>query len=181
MAVKQGFSHINLLPKDSFELSPLGRFLAWATSAGRVLVVMTEFVVLLAFGSRFYFDKRLNDLTEVLDQKQAQIAAFSETESRARTLLAKQAPIDTYMKNNLKFSDKFSTLSRIMPSGVTLEKLTIDSTGMNLFGESVSELEFALFLNKLKKMDGIIRLGMKEATFDQTTGSVKFNIQTTFK
>lgn len=181
MATKQGFSRINLLPKDSFEFSPLGRFLGWATTSGRVLVVMTEFVVLVAFGSRFYFDKRLNDLTETLDQKQAQINAFADTETRIRLVLAKQAPASSYLKNNLNFSSKYSTLAGIMPIGVKLEKLTLDTVGMNLVGGASSELGFAQLLNKLKKMDGIARLSMKDTTFDQVTGSVKFNIQTTFK
>lgn len=181
MAAKQGLSHINLLPKDSFEFSPLGRFLGWATTAGRVMVVMTEFVVLLAFGSRFYFDKKLNDLTEVLDQKQAQINAFSEVETQMRTILAKQTPVDSYLKNNIKFSERYSSLANIMPQGVALEKLTLDSTGMNMVGQANSELGFAQYLSRLKKMNGVARLVMKESTFDQITGSVRFNIQTTFK
>jgi Tfp pilus assembly protein PilN len=181
VAVKQGISRINLLPKDSFEFSPLGRFLSWATTAGRVLVVMTEFVVLLAFGSRFYFDKKLNDLTEVLDQKQAQINAFTETEIKIRTVLAKQTPIDGYLTNNLKFSDKYSSLSRIIPAGVSLEKLTVDGSGMNMIGEAISELGFAQFLNNLKNIPGVSRLSMKETSFDQASGAVKFNIQTTYK
>lgn len=181
MAAKQGLSYINLLPKDSFEFSPLGRFLSWATTAGRVLVVMTEFVVLLAFGSRFYFDKKLNDLSEVLDQKQAQINAFSEVEDRIRKVLAKQAPIETFLKSNLGFSEKYTALSQIIPTGVKLEKLAIDSTGINMVGEASSELGFAQFLYKLKKMKGISSLSLKETSFDQTSGTVKFNIQTTFK
>lgn len=181
MAAKQGFSHINLLPKDSFEFSPLGRFLSWATTAGRVMVVMTEFIVLLAFGSRFYFDKKLNDLTEVLDQKQAQINAFSEIEAQIRTLLSKQSPVETYLKSNLNFSGKYANLGKIIPPGVKLDKLLIDSFGLNMEGEASSELSFAQFLNRLKKMDRIAMIGMKETTFDQVTGTVKFNIQTTFK
>ena len=181
MAVKQGFSHINLLPKDSFEFSPLGRFLNWATTAGKVLVVMTEFVVLLAFGSRFYFDKKLNDLSEVLDQKQAQINAFSETETQIRLVLAKQAPINTYLKNNLNLLSKYTTLAKIMPQGVTLEKLTVDSTGLNMMGQAGSELSFAQFLNGLKNMNKVAMIAMKETTYDQASGAVKFNIQTTFK
>lgn len=145
------------------------------------MVVMTEFVVLLAFGSRFYFDKKLNDLTEVLDQKQAQINAFSETEAQIRKILAKQTPIDLYMKTNLQFANKFTELSGSMPSGVSLEKLSLDATGMNMIGQASSELGFAQFLSGLKKMKGVAKLSMKDTNFDQTSGSVKFNIHTTFK
>jgi hypothetical protein len=181
VAAQQGISHINLLPKDSFEFSTLGRFLTWATTAGRVLVVLTEFVVLLAFGSRFYFDKKLNDLSEVLDQKQAQIEAFAGTEADIRKVLAKQAVVDAYMQGNLQLPTKYSDLASIMPPGVKLDKLTIDSTGMNMGGEAESELGFAQLLRGLKQIPTVSRLSIRDTSFDQVTGSVKFTINTTFK
>jgi len=181
VAAQQGVFHINLLPKDSFSYSTLGKFLTWATTSGRVLVVLTEFVVLLAFGSRFYFDKKVNDLKEEVDQKQAQIQAFADTERIIRTILAKQTPVNGYLMGNLAFNERYGELSRIMPAGVRLEKLTVDKTGMTLVGESDSELGFAQLLRSLKKFRGATRLSMKETSFDQTTGTVKFNIQTTFQ
>jgi len=181
VAAQQGVFQINLIPKDSFEFSPLGRFLSWATTTGRVLVVLTEFVVLLAFGSRFYFDKRVNDLTEEVEQKQVQIETFAETEKQMRKILAKQSPVNTYLSENLTFGQKYDNLSKTIPRGVHLEKLTINDTGMGMVGESESELGFAQLLRSLKRMEGVANLSMKDTTFEQTSGSVKFNIQATFK
>jgi len=181
VAAQQGVFHINLLPKDSFSYSALGKFLAWATTTGRVLVVLTEFVVLLAFGSRFYFDKKVNDLKEEVDQKQAQIQAFADTENEIRIILAKQTPISNYLSGNMAFGQRYEELGRIMPSGVKLERLTLDKSGMNLVGDANSELGFSQLLQNLKKIEGVSRLSMKETNFDQNTGTVKFNIQTSFK
>ena len=181
MAAQQGVFHINLLPKDSFSYSALGKFLTWATTSGRVLVVLTEFVVLLAFGSRFYFDKKVNDLKEEVDQKQVQIQAFADTERTIRTILNKQTPINNYLTKNIAFGEMYDELGRIMPTGVKLEKLTLDSTGMSLVGESDSELGFGQLLQGLKRYQAVTRLAKKEPNFDQSTGTVKFNIQTTFK
>ncbi len=159
----------------------MGKFLSWATTTGRVLVVLTEFVVLLAFGSRFYFDKKVNDLNDEIDQKQIQIQAFAETEATIRYYLAKQAPVNNYLTKNLSFGQRYDELGGLMPPGVKLDKLAIDSAGMVLTGESETELGFAQLLRNLKKIDGISRLSMKETNFDQTSGTVKFNIQTTLK
>lgn len=181
MATQQGVFQINLIPKDSFEFSGLGKFLSWATTTGRILVVLTEFVVLLAFGSRFYFDKKINDLSEEVDQKQVQIESFAETEKQMRKILAKQAPVSNYLAENISFGGRYDSLSKLIPSGVHLEKLTIDDSGVGMAGESVSELGFAQLLRSLKKMEGIANLSMKDTNFDQTSGAVKFNIQATFK
>ncbi len=144
-------------------------------------MVLTEFVVLLAFGSRFYFDKKLNDLSEVLDQKQAQISAFEETEIEIRKILAKQTVVNAYMKDNLGLSTKYNELASIMPSGVKLDKLTVDGVGMNMSGEAQSELGFAQLLRGLKQLPSVTRISIKDTNFDQITGSVKFSVLTTFK
>jgi len=181
VAAHKGISYINLLPKDSFQFSGLGRFLGWATTTGRVLVVLTEFVVLLAFGSRFYFDKKLNDLSEMIDQKQTQILAYADTEKEIRRVLAKQTPISTYLSTNLNYLTKYDNLASSIPSGVELEKLNMDATGLTFSGEANSELNFSQFLSSLKKMENVIRLNMRDTTYDQLSGSVKFSIQITFK
>lgn len=181
MAAQQGVFQINLIPKDSFEFSTLGKVLLWATTSGRVLVVLTEFVVLLAFGSRFYFDKKISDLSETVEQKQIQIETFAETEKLMRKILAKQTPINNYLSENITFGQKYDALTRLVPSGVHFEKLSIDGSGIGMVGESTSELGFAQLLKNLKKMEGVSHLSMKETSFDQTSGAVKFNVQATFK
>lgn len=181
MAAQQGVFQINLIPKDSFEFSTLGKVLLWITTSGRVLVVLTEFVVLLAFGSRFYFDKKINDLMEEVGQKQVQIESFGETETEMRRILAKQAPISNYQAENITFSARYDALAKIIPGGVHLEKLTVDGNGMELSGASESELGFAQLIRSLKRMEGVAGLTMKDTNFDQSTGTVNFKIQTTFK
>src|SRR3989344_7346869 len=99
---------INLLPKDSFDFSTLGKFLRWSLTTGRVLVVLTEFVVILAFGSRFYFDKRLNDLVEEIVQKQAVVDSYAEIEKTTRDILTKQEVVNSYLANNLRISARIN-------------------------------------------------------------------------
>lgn len=181
MADKSRFLQINLLPKDSFEFSGLGKFLNWAMTSGRVLVVLTEFVVLLAFGSRFYFDKKLNDITETLDQKLEQISSYAEIETQMRTILAKQAPINTFLNNNIKFSKKYDDLTAIVPFGVKLEKVFLDQNTLRFIGKSDTELGFALLLRKMKSMNSLSYINIKDVGFDQNTKAVTFTIQANYK
>ena len=181
MADTRSFLKINLLPKDSFEFSALGKLLSWAMTSGRVMVVLTEFVVLLSFGSRFYFDKKLNDLTEVIDQKIAQIDAYADVETQARTLLAKQVPVAEFLNRNIKFSQKYDDLSKSISPGVKLEKIYFDQNTMKISGKSDTELGFAQFLRNLKLLNTLSYMNIKDTTFDQTSKSVSFTIQANFK
>lgn len=181
MANTHGVSSINLLPKDSFEFSTAGKTLKWVTTVGRVLVVLTELVVLLAFASRFYFDKKLDDLGEVLVQKEAQIASYAEVESEMRKVLAKQKPIESQSVKGLAFASRIDSLTRVLPNGTVLNTLALDKNGLSFSGVSDSEYGFAQFINGIKKMPAVSTVRMRDTSFDQVTGGVMFNIQTTFK
>ena len=181
MATAQGVSGINLLPKDSFEFSVFGKTLKWATSVGRVLVVLTEFVVLLAFASRFYFDKKLADLNEVITQKQAQIGAYVDIENQMRKVLVKEKLIDSYLSGGLGFSKKISDLQSVLPVGTSLDSLSLDKKNLSLAGRSLSEFGFAQFIAGIKSLDNVSTVNLRDTSFGQITGEMKFSIQVTYK
>lgn len=150
-------------------------------TSGRVMVVLTEFVVLLSFGSRFYFDKKINDLSEVIDQKMAQIESYAEIETQMRTVLAKQKPINSYLDRNINFAQKYDNLSASVPKGIVMEKVYIDQNTLRLTGKAETELAFATFLANMKKMDSLSYLNIRDTNFEQNTKSVTFTIQATYK
>ena len=172
---------VNLLPKTSFEFSSLGKFLSWAMTSGRVMVVLTEFVVLLSFGSRFYFDKKINDLSEVIDQKMAQMERYTEIEAQMRTVLAKQKPVVSYLERNINFAKKYENLNASVPKGIIMEKVYIDQNTLRLTGKAEIELAFATFLANIKKMESLSYLNIRDTNFEQNTKSVTFTIQATYK
>jgi Tfp pilus assembly protein PilN len=181
VAIAQGVSSINLLPKDSFEFSTLGKILKWATTVGRVLVVLTEFVVLLAFGSRFYFDKKLDDLNTEITQKQAQITAYAQVETETRKILAKQQPIKDTLSGGLGFKSKIDGLTQILPAGTVLNTFTLNSNSLEISGKAQSEYGFAQFLNGIKTMQKVASVNLESTSFDQISGGVKFAILINFK
>lgn len=181
MAAQHGNLKINLLPKDSFEFSNLGKTFKWVTTVGRVLVVLTEFVVLLAFGSRFYFDKALNDLSEEIDGKMATIEGYQEIEVQMRDVLAKQKQVNTYLNGNLDVRKKFYDLSEVVQAGVNFESLSLSGKEMSLSGLALSERSFAIMISRLKANDRIEKVALGETSYDQKDGSLKFNFNVTYK
>ena len=80
---------VNLLPPSDFELSFWGRFLKWAVTTGRYIIILTELVVILAFLSRFKLDEDLRNLNEqiesqvaFLDSQQPQLQNFLTVQKR---------------------------------------------------------------------------------------------------
>lgn len=181
MAARRGISGINLLPKDSFEFSVLGRALKWTTTVGRVMVVLTEFVVILAFASRFYFDKKVNDLTDTIDSKLTVIKGFAKTETDARIILARQAAIQAFDKDNIQFGQKINLVSQVLPNGASLESLKFDGKKLDIKGSVGSELAFSQMLKGLRKDKSIKTLELGQSIYDQNQGKMTFNITLTYK
>lgn len=170
------FGRINLLPKDSFEFSILGKILKWSLTTGRVLVVLTEFVVILAFGSRFYYDKKLNDLIEVIDQKQAVVDSFAEIETKMRDILARQAIVEKYLKGNLSINGAISQIKKVTPQDISFTEIAIDEKGFSLTGASGSEGGLANLLVGINNIPNVEGVNVGAIDFDQRQGVINFKV-----
>ena len=71
---------IEFLPQEEWQKGTLGHLLKWALTVGRFIVVFTELIVILAFLSRFKFDRDLTDLNEAVSQKKAIVEAAADFE-----------------------------------------------------------------------------------------------------
>lgn len=140
---------INLLPKDPFLATPVGRFLQWALHAGRYLVIFTEMVVITSFGSRFVLDRQVTDLNVALRDKQMIIGSYGDLEDRVRSV---QKKLSSYKQidQQQELVSAFPALTEVTPADVSLDKLTIQP-GLVLFsGKTLSQNSLNLLINNLQ-------------------------------
>lgn len=140
---------VNLLPKDTFEESSLGKFLKWAINFGRWVVVLTNLVVISAFLSRFYFDTKLADLQEEIKQKQAIIEATEEFENTFRKTQNRLSLVKTLYNLRFEGEKKVSFVTQILPPDVSLTTLSLNEDEINFSGTALSIEGIAGFLRNL--------------------------------
>lgn len=138
---------INLLPQEEFDVSLLGRTLKWAMSTFRIIVIVTEMVVMGAFLSRFWLDAQNSDLTNAIKVKSAQIKALSTTEKDFRNLQSK-INIAKQSKPNVA-SQRIEAITSKLPSGINLTSISITDTSAQIKGASTSEFGIAQFVANL--------------------------------
>jgi hypothetical protein len=144
-------STINLLPADKFEFSPLGRFLLWMLSTGRVIVVLTELVVIIAFLSRFWFDRRRENLlelriqrSEIIQNLQTVQTKWEKTQFLARAV--SQAAGDSF--DAAAYLGKIQSLS---PAGTNYESIDVSSHSATLRGSVDNSSLLPVLLLELKR------------------------------
>jgi len=174
---------VNLLPKDTFDQSALGKFLKWAISIGRWVVVFTDLVVICSFLSRFYFDTKLADLHEEMMQKQAIIEATSEFEQTFRNLQKRLNLIKALTASKFEGEKRISLVTQILPQDITLTSLSLDQDKINLSGTALSSSGMANFLNSLISYPQIKNISISNLAIGSKgqTETIEFNLSTSWR
>lgn len=140
---------INLVPKDPFFETMLGRGLKWALSVGRYIVMFTELIVVLSFVTRFYLDRQITDLNRDLFQKEAVIKSYGDFENTVRAIQERLAQYDQ-IEQEENIVDTFPALAEVVPSGIKLDELVIYPDRVALKGTVLSQKALNILINNLQ-------------------------------
>lgn len=118
------------------------RFLGWALTIGRVLVILTETIALSAFIYRFSLDRQLIDLHDEIKQKQAIVELLKNNEGKYRNLQERLTTIATLAKEASKTTTVFTDIVSFAPRDVALNALAFsqDSIKIDANASSVASL-----------------------------------------
>ena len=140
---------INLLPQQKFETSTVGRILKWATGTFRIIVIITEIVVMGAFLSRFWLDAQNSTLTDSIKVKSAQITAQSDLEKQFRAVQS-QLNIFSQLSETHNSSQRIEDITSKLAPDITLSGLSISETSAQIKGTSLSDMGIAQFTANLQ-------------------------------
>jgi Tfp pilus assembly protein PilN len=173
---------INLLPKDQFEYSQVGKLVKWSISVGRWIVVLTEFIVICAFLSRFYFDTQLANLFDDIKQKKAIVASAATFEENFRSTQDKIKIIKDLLSDDKKPSSLIKVVSQSLPLDVTLTKIVIEEDKLVVDGYSFSENGLKVFLSELLKKPGFASVSLSEiSSRPENQPGIEFSVIATSK
>lgn len=171
---------INLLPTEEFDASIIGRVLKWAMSTFRIIVIITEMVVMGAFLSRFWLDAQNSDLTESIKIRTAQIEALKDTEDTFRDIQNKLSVFKT-IATAPRPSDRIELIASKIPQEIFLTNVSISDDTASVKGSSASEVGIAQFIANLKTEKSFkkISLGAVSSAEDNANLTI-FNLKISF-
>lgn len=154
MSAQKKKEEINLLPEKGFQSSTTGRVLAWILSTFRVIVIVTEMIVMVAFLSRFWLDAQNSDLNEKIDQKQAVLAASQNFEKQFKNT---QNRLKIFSDISTSQSDSGKILKNIiesLPEDVILTNVTLKQNKITVSGSTPNENSIQQLSVNLNSKDG---------------------------
>lgn len=140
---------INLLPQEEFEASTLGRTLRWAMGSFRIIVIVTEMVVMAAFLSRFWLDAQNSDLSDSIKSSGNQIAAQGDFEKEFRGVQQKLS-IFKQITGQPTASGKVELIAAKTPPDLVLSSIIVQNKSAQIKGTAASEFGIAQLISNLQ-------------------------------
>ncbi len=160
---------VNLVPKDPFFNTYLGKLLRWALSVGRYIVIFTELIVILSFVTRFSIDRQITDLNDSIFQKQTVIESFGDLETQIRTT---QKKIEHFLQieQQTNIVDIFPALSEITPRSISMDQVIIRPTNISLSGKAVSQQGLNTLISNIQLSPTFTNVNVGKIATDQESG-----------
>ena len=173
---------INLLPEKGFSTTTSGRILAWLLSSFRIIVIVTEVIVMVSFLSRFWLDAQNTDLNDEMKTKQAVLQAsedferdFKETQLRIKVFSELYSEQDIY-------SNSRNTLTPLLPPDIFLTSIVFKSGKMTVQGLTASERSIQQLLVNIDESDIFVGAELiSMSTNSDDPSLLTFEIETTIK
>lgn len=154
----------------------IDKFIDWALTAGRLLVIITEIIALSSFIYRFGLDRQLIDLHSKIKQEETLVSAFKEREEDFRNL---QDRIE--LANNLSANSQYQIkliqdIVNLAPDGMTFEQLNISENSININARYNFVSSLTQFINSLKGYKDVNNVSINNIENRLSTGELVVSI-----
>lgn len=169
---------ISLMPGEDLETRPGGKFLKWALSWGKRIVIVTEAIVILAFLSRFFLDATVDDLNEKITQQKNAVLAEADFEKKFLATVErinkaeeveKQTPLTSVLK----------AVNTLIPDNVTVSQMVLENDAVSFSG-STDEQSLVLLVGAFRNSSKFSDLVVTRVTKNSSSQAVEFSLTTKF-
>lgn len=153
MEQQQTAPNINILSFQTHEQNSLGSFLNWSLKYGRVIVIVTEFLVIAAFISRFYFDRILSDLHDTIETKTIQVESQQAIEKKFLLIQKMLGEAGSTLEKQKDFSKLMGNINAVKPSDIQLREVSIKENELSIIAGVANTASLNQFLNGFAASD----------------------------
>ncbi len=178
---------LSLLPESENPRSFGARFFKWLTTTGRVVIIITEFVVISVFISRFWLDRKNSDLSEVVRQKQAILESTTPFITEFVGLQKRLSFIKDFYSNQPNYNQQINSLVSSTPSDLFYNKISVftdEKTKTTVITTSLSaykEESIVLFITNLMLNPDIDQVNISKIEKKEKENQYSISLTLNFK
>lgn len=165
---------INLLRDKEKPL--LDRFVTWALSVGRTIVILTEIIALSAFIYRFSIDRKLADLNDDIKQKQLIVGQLTALEASYRNLQERLAAAKRLSQQEDGTTQLVTDIITLATGRVRFTSLIVNETTIKIDASTSSTGQLNYFISQLRQQPKIARISLDKIENRTSQGSIDVSI-----
>ena len=148
------------------------KFVDWALTVGRLLVIVTELIALSAFLYRFSLDRQIIDLHPKIKQKESIVKALKNNEDKYRNLQDRLALALNFSNSGKEKIKIFQDILSFAPDGLTIGNLVMHETRLSINATAQNTSSLNLFTNSLKTYAKIRSLNLDSIQIKPSSGLI---------
>lgn len=133
-----GKKDLSLLPEEENVDTLSAKILRYLTTVGRVIIILTELIVISAFISRFWLDRRNSDLSEVVRQQKAILATTTQFEKEYNLLQQRLVFVKELLSQKTDYFGPVNALVKSTPPEIIYEDLNLKRNPKGEVGASLN-------------------------------------------
>lgn len=154
----------------------IDKFISWAVSFGRALIMLTEIIALSAFIFRFGLDDQLTTLHSRIKQDDAYILFYKNEEKDFRNLQNLLQQEKLLLNSNQGTVQTLSDISIISVPGTTISNLTYSKGTLHIDAQATSVLSLASLIQTFKNKSSISDISVDKIENKTTAGIIDTSI-----
>jgi Tfp pilus assembly protein PilN len=176
MSAQKKKDQINLLPEANFEDTTTGRVLSWILSTFRIIVIVTEIIVMVAFLSRFWLDAQNTDLNDEIENKTNVLTSSQDFEKEFRETQNKLKVFSELTKNQGVYAETLKILASYLPPDLYLTSATLEGSTLKVEGSTSNEVSVQQLIVNLSSTEKLHNLKLNELATDPKEANI-FNFK----
>ena len=174
----------NNLPSINFvkdkQIPLFDKFMNWALTVGRLIVIITEVVAVVAFVYRFSLDEKLVDFHSAIKQKQNIISVLKNDENNYRSLQDRIALASTFSEEAIASNKTITDIVNLVPNDIKTNNLIFSKDRVSIDASIVSISSLTDLIESLKSYPNIKSISIDNIENKPSIG-LSVNITTILK
>ena len=157
------------------------RFITFALTIGRVLIIVTELIALGAFLYRFTLDQTLVGLHDTITQQEAVVNLLHSNEVLFRNLQDRLSLASTLSQQNNQQPIYLLDVISFAPSDMAIQSIAVANDAIRIQATAQSVDSLTTFVNKLKAYPPITTVSIDRISNQTQTDIITVSITATLK
>ena len=172
--MKKGF---NLLKSQAEPPSVWSKLYEWVLGSARIIIILVEIVVLVAFGFKVWVDIQGKDLDKSIERSEAIVNAMATSEKEFRLVQAKTTSYKLIWDASIDYSKVLANINSLLPITTSIKDITVsfdkDQISISGISPKSKESEIKNLENDLKSNSPYLKDTVL-AKLDDTQTQLKF-------